>query len=206
MTFLNTILLSGWFQIAILGFGLFMFSKSVLSRRLFRGYALGWMVSLFFIFVFASLNPPRAIMLGGYDGELALGQVLIVSVMGFLVAIGIGVFDRVFSQSYRWKALEVALITAMLVIALFVQVATTPDVRIMVSLFVLAFAMASLTGIILSRSKRPRNNDAQMMQGTQQQDEQASQQPPSRVNYIRQRILKRVNRNDVPANHPISPN
>ncbi|MEM9955444.1 MAG: hypothetical protein AAF846_27830 [Chloroflexota bacterium] len=204
MTIFNDIFLSGWFQIVLLSLGFYIFSRRVIARRFLRGYALGWMLGLFFIVVYASLNPPQPFVLGGYDGELNMLQVSVVSLMGLFLAIGIAIFTALFPNSYRWQALRTAFTTAILVIALFGQVVTTPDIRIMISLFVLAFAISALVALILRRDTITTvNNEPEQIESLNAQ--QTNDKPTSRVGYVRQRIVQRINRNNVPTDPSVSP-
>jgi len=204
MNFFNGILLSGWFQIILLSFGFFIYSRAILQRKLIRGYALGWMLGLFFIFAYTALNPPQRLYLGGFDRELTLPQVIFASVLGVFVSLGMALISSVLRENYRWHALRAASITAILVTAIFIQIIAEPGIRLMASIFVLALASTALMAFILRRGDRS-SVELDSAAYTGYDDQENGEEPTSRVSRLRQRIANRVNRNDVPTNRSISP-
>ncbi|MGB7338392.1 MAG: hypothetical protein WBC91_05830 [Phototrophicaceae bacterium] len=198
MTIINGILLSGWFQITILSILFLVYSNYVLSRKYGRGYLLGLMIGVFFVFTYASLNPLQALQFGGFDYQLNMLQVLGASIFGFFISVAMSMMHYTFRDNLKWRLIQVALITSMLIIALFLQVISNPEIRLMVSLFILAFGMATLFAVIMTRRRRPSAipvNAAYIAY-----DEQATQAPRTRLDAVRNRIVQRINRNDVPTN------
>lgn len=206
MSIINDILLTGWFQLIVFAIVFFAYSSRVLRRQLGRGYMLGWLIGIFFIFVYASLNPPQSFRFGAYDGELNFMQVFIATVAGLFVgALMIGA-AYLFRNSLKQKSLSAATVTSMLVIAIFFQIIAEPDLRLMISLFMLAFGIMLLTAnILLSRrySDTPYNAQSDY---DYVQEPVNNQMPRTRLDMIRQKVVDRIRMNNVPTNYPNTPN
>jgi hypothetical protein len=151
MTVIKSIILSAWFQLILLGFIFFLYSRRVRTR----GYALGWMLGLFFIFSYVALDPPQTLQLGAYDDELNVSQILVTGFSGIFVSIAMTTTSHIFHNSRIQRAVTAAAITGGLIAAMFLQLVAEPEIRLMVSLFVLSFGMTALTtNIITSRTRR----------------------------------------------------
>lgn len=203
MNFINSVLLSGWFQIFVLGVIFFAYSSRILAQREIRGYTLGWMIGLFFIFIYASLNPPQRLQFGAYDRTLNVAQIFGVSAFAMFISVGLSIFAYALRDNARWRSIHTAIITSIFVIAIFLQVISEPSIRLMVSLFVLAFGITSLTANILMSRRYGMNGSEEVPYSDY--DEDAEAQPVSRLDSIRSRIRDRVNRNNVPTNLPHTP-
>lgn len=160
MTSFYDIVLSGWFQLVALSVAFWFYSRRVWRAEMQRGYVLGWLLALFCIFVYGSLNPPQGFNLRNVDVTLSVFQVAFVSFIGLLFGSSIGLAALLLPDSYRRRALTVALLSAVFVVALFFQVIASSDVRLMVSLFLLALGIAQLTGIVLTRRRAPDSRQA----------------------------------------------
>lgn len=206
MTMINSILLTGWFQLIVFSLIFFAYSSRVLRAQLSKGYLLGWLVGLFFIFAYAALNPPQSFRFGSYDGELNFIQVLMSSGFGVFVGILMISAAYLFRDNRIQKSLNAATITAMLVIAIFLQIIAEPDLRLMISLFMLTFGAALLAANIML-SRRYDDNNQYDAQASVDYEPQANveQQPVSRLDSVRQRIKNRISMNNVPTNHPNTP-
>lgn len=206
MTIINNILLSGWFQLIAFSLIFFIYSKHVLAQRLVRGYMLGCLIGLFFIFTYTSLNTLQSFRLGVFDSELNALQVFMPSIAGIFIGFVMIVMAYLFRNNRIQKSLSTATITAMLFIAICLQAIVQPDSRLMVSLFMLAFGITLLFAkIVMSRRyKRDNPYDAQTDVDYLNQP-LAQQQPASRLDSIRQRIKQRITMNNVPTNYPNKP-
>jgi hypothetical protein len=189
MSVINGLLLSGWFQLMLLSSIFVAYSSRILRRQVYRGYALGWMVGLFFIFVYAAIKPTPALQFGAYDSELNVLQIFVAGAGGLFVSLTLSTIAYLFRTNRIQLALITATVTGIFVIAIFLQVVAEPDVRVMISLFVLAFGMTALTtNIIMSRRL-----DSRPME--------VAQEPESRLDIIRERIVERNNFN-MSAKYP----
>lgn len=206
MTIINSILLTGWFQVIVFSLIFFAYSSRVLGAQLSKGYLLGWLVGLFFIFTYASLNPPQSFQFGAYDGELNFIQVLLSSGLGVFIGILMIGTAYLFRDNRIQKSLNAATITAMLVIAIFLQIIAEPDLRLMISLFMLTFGATLLSANIML-SRRYTTDTPYSVQASVDNPPQANmeQQPLSRLDSVRQRIKNRISMNNVPTNHPNTP-
>jgi len=203
MIVINTLFLSGWFQLILLLAIFVIYSRRVLHRDLKYGYALGWMIGLFFIFTYVALNPVQAFYLSAYDYALNIIQVFFASALGMMMGIIMVIVAFLFRNNIIQQSLSTAAIAAVFIIAIFMQLIATPDTRLMVSLFILAFGMVSLGSHIIMRQRQYLAVDA--VDGTPVLVEEGDiipQVPSSRLDSIRQRVMHRVNRNDVPTNRP----
>ncbi len=206
MSIINDILLTGWFQLIIFAIIFFAYSSRVLRRQLTRGYMLGWFIGIFFIFVYASLNPPQSFRFGAYDGELNFLQVLMSTTFGLFVGVVMIGAAYLFRNNRIQKSLSAATVTAMLVIAIFFQIIADPDMRLMISIFMLSFGIVLLTAnILLSRRYRDNLYDAQSSVDYVQEPVN-NQAPKSRLDSVRQKVVDRIRMNNVPTNYPNTPN
>lgn len=209
MSYINFILLSAWFQIILLIILFFIYSRQALRRNLIKGYALGWMLGLFFIFTYSSLTGISTLYMGAYDRHLNIFQIFGVTSFAIFVSIGMSIMSYLLRGSTRWISIQTAISTAILLIAIFLQVVAAPEIRLMLSLFIIAFGIATLFVSII----RGRRYDVEgsyvgenaPYSGYGEGETPAPQQPNSRLEAIRQRIVRRVNQNDVPSNFPHSP-
>ena len=199
MTIINTILLSGWFQLILLATIFFIYSSRVIKQRSLRGYALGWMLGLFFIMTYVSIARPTALQLGAYDSTLNVAQIIIAGLSGIFISTGITISAHIFRNNRIQQALHTAAITAILVVSTFLQLIAGSEIRLMVSLFILAFGMASLTASIVM-SRRDGVVEANIAPDYTGYDVPVEQRQRSRLDIIRSRFKNRVNRNNAPSN------
>jgi hypothetical protein len=167
------------------------------------------MLGLFFIFTYSSLTGISTLYIDAYDRHLNILQIFGVTSFAIFASMGMSIMSYLLRDSTRWISIQTAIITAILLITIFLQVIAAPEIRLMLSLFVIAFGMATLFARIIIR----RRYDVEGLyvaenvpySGYGEDEMPAHQQPNSRLDTIRQRIIQRINQNDVPTNFPHSP-
>jgi len=182
------IILSPWLVLVILGIALFVLTRwAVFSQKEYPGYALGWLVAVFFIVVFEALGggPTDSNIIE--PGSLTVWQVFISTFLGLtfggLVLVGI----RFGGQLARGIALQVALYTALNVILLFLLVVQGPVAQRMIGIFALAFGIMSLFVIVLFPGTVRPSQSGQSEQGQNQQTPRNS----NRLHEMRQQMQNR---------------
>lgn len=160
MELVQSIVLSDWFLILVLGVvfvGVTAWSLSKMNE--YRGYALGWLVALFFIIVFSSLMGPQidqTQQVMESDRYLNLFQVIISTFLGIGTAVIIGVLSAITRLPGLTRALRVAAMTAILLILLFLMFVSDMETRRMISIYALSFGMTAVSLQIVLVSLRRR--------------------------------------------------
>ena len=164
MSVIQSIVLSDGFLIAVLLIAFAIVSRwAIVSLREYRGYALGWLLGLFFIVVLSSLMgestpPPDAAT--EIETTLGFGQIIISTIIGGVLAlmvIGLSILPGTVMMA---RALNVALLTGIGVVVLFLMFIAQDETRRMISIGTLAFGIGMLlsqiilTGILRSRSRQ----------------------------------------------------
>lgn len=153
MLTLQTIFASGWIQIVII-LGLFYaFSSWAFKHGAKSGYALGWLIGIFFIVVYGALFPRSTIQVAVEDpaqlsllaviGSTCVGSILAMIIIGITVALQRAWFRQMFST---------AGITAVLVTMLFIMIMSPTPVKMALTLASLAFAIVIAVAYMLRRA------------------------------------------------------
>jgi hypothetical protein len=143
------VFLSQWVVLVLLFLAFLFVSWWALNRlREFPGYALGWMIGLFFMLVYGSLGDPAA-DLSAADANLNLFQVILATFFG-LVFGGMVLGGLRHGMRYaRIVALQVAAYTGLNLVLLFLTVIEGPITQRMIGIFALAFGIATVFLLVL---------------------------------------------------------
>lgn len=191
------VLLSKWivFFMLLVAFA-FVSRWALQTLRENAGYALGWMVGLFFILVFVSLG-------GGsrdasVDASLSLSflNVFLATLFGVLFG-GVVMIGLRYGMRYaRGVALQVAFYTALCVILLFLVFAEGTQASRSIGIFALAFGITTLFAIVIFPSGNRRQQVTQLNAQNAPNNGYGNGdgQPMSRLDEIRQRMSSRDQR------------
>lgn len=167
---LQDIILSQALIIVALAAVFFVISRWALTvLREYPGYALGWLMGLFFIIVRVSVGgsevqPDDALTyLNGF-------QVFIATLFGLLVGAGILLALRFGMKHARAVALQVATYTALNIILIFLVAISNPIFQKMIGIFSMAIGIATLFAMVLfptPQHEQELNIHAQGVTGTQ---------------------------------------
>lgn len=156
----------------------------------YAGYALGWLLGLFFVFVYSSLmSSPPTFQAESAPGEITLNvwQVIVPSVLGLVIGLFSLILTRLGGGSSVQQALKIAGFTALGVVLLFLMFVEGPGTRRMIGIFALAFGIASLLGLVLAR----RSVATQVVPPTYTSPRSTQEIPTSRLESIRQQMRDR---------------
>ncbi len=192
------IFLSKWivFFMILVAFA-FVSRWSLQTLREYAGYALGWMVGLFFILVYVSLGG------GSQDGtadaslSLSFFDVFMATLFGVLFG-GVVMIGLRYGMRYaRGVALQVAFYTALCVILLFLVFAEGTQASRSIGIFALAFGIATLFAVVIFPSGNRRQStqvNAQTAPGEGSGYGNGDGAPMSRLDQIRERMNDRNQR------------
>lgn len=152
---ITLILLSQWTVLGILGGSFLVLSRWVLfGRRAYKGYALGVLLALFFLVVYAALGGGTVLDADVTLADLSFVTVILTTIIGLAAGAGT-LFALYVGRRYaRGFSLQVAVYTALNLILFFVVVIDRPTARI-IGIFALAFAIATLFGLVLYQPDAP---------------------------------------------------
>jgi uncharacterized membrane protein YsdA (DUF1294 family) len=152
---ITLILLSQWTVLGILGGSFLVLSRWVLfGQRAYKGYALGVLLALFFLVVYAALGGGTVLDADVTLADLSFVTVILTTIIGLAAGAGT-LFALYVGRRYaRGFSLQVAVYTALNLILFFVVVIDRPTARI-IGIFALAFAIATLFGLVLYQPDAP---------------------------------------------------
>lgn len=159
ISFIQSLLLSDFVIFAVLFLTFFLLTRwALFMLKEVMGYALGWMIGLFFVIVYSSIVPEReavaaaqAVTIG--DLTLSFGQVITPSVLGFLLGLGLAVIIPLARGQSAPQALKVASFTAFGLAMIFLMFVSDELGRRMIGLFTLAFAIGATLAMVLGRGR-----------------------------------------------------
>lgn len=161
MQFIQSILLSDLLIFIVL-FAVFFLLSNWALRRLqeYAGYALGWLVALFFMVVYSSLagSDPANLEALNASTRLNVFQVLLASILGIGSGLGAMLLVRMRSGHSTRQALNIAMLTAVNVILLFLMFVAGSQARRMIGIYALGFGIAALFTVVLLRSRDNRSS------------------------------------------------
>jgi len=137
-----------------------------LRENEYLGYALGWLVGIFFIVIYVSVTgdptATEAVEEAAEDTEtrLELFAVMLPAFLGLLFGFGVLFIVKMYSGSGTRRSLVIAVLTAILVGVLFFLATADDYARRLIGIFALAFAIGSLTTMVLgigSKANAPQN-------------------------------------------------
>lgn len=148
--YIQAILFSSWVVRFILTIVFLVLTHWSLRRlKEYAGYALGFLMGIFFVLVYISLG-------GGAEGDaeasretLNLFEVILATVLGLFFGAGIMFGLRFGTRFARGVALQIALYTALNLILLFLAIIEGPIAQRMIGIFALALGIASLFAMVI---------------------------------------------------------
>ena len=142
MITLQSIFASGWIQIIILIVIFYGFTRWSMEQGAKTGYALGWLIGIFFIVIYGSLFPRTPLQVAS-DAPIQLSfmTVLTSSLVGTIIAILIIGITVVLKQAWFRQIFATAGITSVLVTMLFMMIMSTTQAKMALTLTSLAFAI-----------------------------------------------------------------
>ena len=153
MLTLQTIFASGWIQIVILLVLFYAFSQWAFKQGARSGYALGWLIGVFFIVVYGALFPRSAIQVAVEDpAQLTVAAVLMSSCVGMILAMVIIGVTVALQRAWFRQMFSTAGITAILVTMLFMMFMSPTQIKMGLTLASLAFAIVIATAYMLRRA------------------------------------------------------
>lgn len=177
MDLFQRVFLSQWIVLAVLVVAFLFVSRwSLFKLHEYAGYALGWMIGLFFILVYASLGGGRGDLALSADATLNIFQVLLATLLGAIFG-GFVVVGLRFGMRYaRGVALQVAFYNGLMLILLFLVIIEGPVTQRMVGIFALAFGITTVFAAVLFPTQQ-RHQQIQAM-SAQSAPQQFPQQYP----------------------------
>ena len=130
----------------------------------YLGYALGWLVGIFFIVIYVSVTgDPTATeaveeVTEDADSRLTLFAVMMPTFLGLLFGFGVLFIVKMYSGSGTRRSLVIAVLTAILVGVLFFLATADDYARRLIGIFALAFAIGSLTTMVLGVGSGKQSN------------------------------------------------
>lgn len=161
---------------------------AVLVNKQYAGYALGWLLGLFFLLVYASLFADR-VREPVSEGP-NLFQVFLATFFGLVGGAAVQYALRFWMGSRRGLALQAAIYTAINLILLFLVIIESETTQRMVGIFGLALGIATLLGVVLF----PVEDHPAPAYGAQAQGMPQGSQQPSRLDNIRRQMKDRNQR------------
>jgi len=191
------VLLSKWIVFFMLLVAFLFVSRWALGvLREYAGYALGWMVGLFFVLVYVSLGGGSRDGGTDTDATLSFFSVFLSTLFGVAFG-GVVMLGLRFGMRYaRGVALQVAFYSALCVILLFLVFAEGTLASRSIGIFALAFGIATLFAVVIFPSGSRRSMGAQSAQGDGDPNGgngygNDQNLPMSRLDEIRQRMRDR---------------
>lgn len=146
----ETILLSQWTVLMILLCAMLLVSYwALLLRREYAGYALGALLGLFFVVVYGALAEASTVESRNIDTGLGFFSVIMATLFGLILGGTVQVALKAGSKYPRIFSLQVAFYTGLNAILLFVAIIENPSTQRTIGVFALAFAIATLFGVVI---------------------------------------------------------
>lgn len=171
---------------------------AVVMLREYPGYALGWLIGLFFVLVYYSLGgdvDPTAQL--EEDMRLSLLQVLCPGVFGLLLG-GMLIFLIRLGQGYTaTQGIKIAGLTALMVTLIFLMFVMDINGQRMIGIFALSFCIAGLFAMVVFRGSVPLFQTSVPAQGVPPVPSGTAQTVSpvmSRLDEIRARMQQRTRR------------
>lgn len=150
VTLVMEVLLSKWIVFFMLFVAFAFVSRWALQTlREYAGYALGWMIGLFFVLVYVSLGGGSRDPGADANATLSFFSVFLATLFGVAFG-GVVMVGLRFGMRYaRGVALQVAFYTALCVILLFLVFAEGTQASRSIGIFALAFGIATLFALVI---------------------------------------------------------
>lgn len=158
---LQSVFASGWIQIMLLLAIFYWFSRWAMRQGAKTGYALGWLIGVFFIVMYGALFPLTPIQVGDTESvQLSFLAVMMSSFFGFLVGIIILGITLILQRAWYRQLFITAGITAVLVTMLFTMIMSDTQAKMAISLASLAFSIVIAIAYVGRRAYQTRPIDA----------------------------------------------
>jgi|GEM_PF-2089686 len=153
MLTLQSFFASGWIQIMILLVIFYAFSRWAMGQGAKTGYALGWLIGIFFIVVYGALFPRTPIQVTDAEtSQLSFLAVMTSSFLGFMVGIIIIGITYILRNAWYRQIFMTAGITAVLVTMLFMMLMSPTQAKMSLTLSSLAFSIVMAITYIARRA------------------------------------------------------
>ena len=155
------ILLSEFLLFVVLAFMLLAVTSWAFRNRDFAGYALGWLMGILIIIIYQTLTGGQATGEEAQevprDIERSLSAIMVIfpALLGLFSGFGSMFFMRLFGTSQRTRSFTVAILTALLVLGVYLVFGLSDRASRIVAIFALAFGVGALSTIVLGASGVP---------------------------------------------------
>ena len=158
-TVIRNLFLNQWFLVFVLGVIFAMFSSWAM-RESRLGYALGWLMGVFFVVVYTALGGADPVQ-QEIEQTLNLLQVIFPTLCGVFMGGGmILLIALVRANRERERALLIAFLTALNLSLLFLVLVEGRITQLMIGIYALAFGIAALFVAILSMDRFTNGGDS----------------------------------------------
>jgi len=187
MLTLQSIFSSGWIQIMILLAIFYWFSRWALGQGAKTGYALGWLIGIFFIMIYGALFPWTAIQVADTESsQLSVLAVMMSAFFGFMVGIIILGITFILQRAWYRQLFATAGVTSVLVTMLFMMMMSGTQAKMGLTLASLAFSIVIAIAYIGRRAYQSRQIDTPVIL---EEDELAVPTGNDRIERIREQAI-----------------
>ncbi len=142
----------------VMGFIMLLVTGWAFSLREVAGYILGWLLGVFLIIVLSTLLPAGEPM-NEFDTlasqPVQLDFIALIIPSGFGLAMGFGLLTLIRGDGYNAsrmrRALTIAIIVTIVLVAWYLLLLSGYQVRLLIAVFLLTFAIGGVTSFIMSR-------------------------------------------------------
>lgn len=160
---IEDIVLSPVIIFLVFGAMLLIVSRFAFRRQELPGYALGWLMGIFFIIVYQSLTGSTpdeetveaAAEAATDDGRLSFIAIMIPSILGISAGAAVTFTMRSLTRTHARRSALVAVTTAALVSMLFLLTVLEESTTRLFGLFAIAFAIGALGSVVFRTSPPP---------------------------------------------------
>jgi len=157
MVTLQSIFASGWIQIIILLGIFYWFSRWATQQGAKTGYALGWLIGIFFIVIYGALFPRSAIQVADNEtSQLSFLAVMMSAFFGFMIGIIILGITFILQRAWYRQLFATAGVTSVLVTMLFMMIMSGTQAKMGLTLASLAFSIVIAIAYIGRRAYQTR--------------------------------------------------
>ncbi len=131
---------------------LLLITRAAFSNREVPGYILGWMIGIFFIIIYQSITggETEAEVVEETPQQLSFLAVVVPSMLGLLAGFGSIAFLGVVLRGRVRRSAAVTIITALLIIVLFLVITLSESTVRLFGIFALAYGIGILSTIVFS--------------------------------------------------------
>lgn len=133
-------------------------SSWAFREKEYPGYVLGWLVGIFFVIVYQSLGGettspvPAEELASETNVRLNFFVVLLTTIIGLLAGFGVLTTIQRYGTTRARRGLTIAVMTASLIVTVFMLTIAAEELRRVMGLFALAFAIGALSNLVIGGS------------------------------------------------------